>query len=205
MRIGYGVCVGSWDKLQRWVVPHTAGRALVALAGQTSITVAYNTILDAYQDADLDALILQHDDLELVDPAAEAKFLTAVGEPGVLLAGVAGGDGQNGLAWWNTNPVGHQVTDAMSIDFGARTGDVTLLEGSVLVFSPQAIKTLRFDTRFTGFHGYDEIGMQAHAAVGRVVVVDIDTHHHNSMGFKSEASHEEWLLADRLYRGKWGL
>ncbi len=205
MKVAYGVCVGSWEKLQRWVVPHAGDRPLMALVGQTSITAAYNTIIDAYQDDELDALILQHDDLELTDPEAEAKFLSAVAEPNVLLAGVAGGDGQHGLAWWNTNPIGHQNTDAMSIDFGVRTGDVTLLEGSVLVFSPQAIKTLRFDTRFGGFHGYDEIGMQARAAGGRVVVVDVDTHHHNSMGFKSEASHAEWLEADRLYRGKWGL
>ena len=37
------------------------------------------------------------------------------------------------------------------------------------------------------------------------MVADVDTHHHNSMGFKSAASAEEWLAADRRYREKWGL
>jgi hypothetical protein len=203
--IGFGVCVGSWDKLARYVLPHVAGRPLIALSGQTSIAAAYNRILDAYQGAGLDALILQHDDLEIIDPGADAKLLAALAGPDVLLAGVAGGSGRTGLAWWNQEPVGHQLTDAMNIDFGRRTGDVTLLEGSLLAFSPAAIETLRFDTRFTGFHGYDEIGMQVIAGNGRCVVADVDTHHHNAMGFKSANSHAEWLRADELYREKWGL
>lgn len=203
MVVVYGTCVGSWDKLQANVIPRVTG-PLLALSGQTSICVAYNSILDAYQDRSLDALILLHDDLEITDPDWETKLVAPLTDPHVLLVGVAGGDGQHGLAWWNHNPVGHQQTDVMNIDFGVRTGDVTLLEGSVLVFSPAAIKTLRFDTRFPGFHGYDEIGMQA-AQMGRVVVADVDTHHHSSMGFKSDESHSQWLEADRLYREKWGL
>ena len=206
MRIGYGVCVGSWDKLQRWVLPHTAGRPLVALAGQTAITAAYNTILDAYQDADLDALILQHDDLELVDPAGEGKLVDAVLDPAVALAGVAGGGSDAGLAWWNQTPIGHQQTDAMVIDFGQRAGDVQALEGSVLTFGRWAIGNLRFDERFPGFHGYDvDICRTAWNLGKRVVVVDVDTWHHNSMGFKSEDSHGEWLECDRVHRGKQGL
>lgn len=162
-------------------------------------------IMDAYRYADLDALILLHDDLEITDPDGDAKLLAALASPDVLLAGVAGGDGRNGLAWWNTDPVGHQMTDARAIDFGRREGNVGLLEGSLLAFSPRAIQLLRFDTRFDGFHGYDEIAMQAIARNGRVVVVDVDTHHHTAMGFKSAASHEQWLEADRMYREKWGL
>lgn len=204
MNVAYGVCVGSWDKLRQYVLPHAGDRPVMALSGQSCIGAAYNQILDAYQGRGLDMLILQHDDLEILDPDAEDKFAAALAEPDVLLAGVAGGSGRHGLAWWNTDPVGHQRTDTMAIDFGPRTGPVTLLEGSLLVFSPAAVDTLRFDTRFGGFHGYDEIGMQA-SQLGRVVVVDVDTHHHNAMGFKSEQSHAEWLEADRLYRQKWQL
>ncbi len=205
MVIGFGCCVGSWEKLAHNVLPHVADRPLIALSGQTSIAAAYNTILGGYQHAGLDALILLHDDLQIVDPDADAKLLAALAGPDVMLAGVAGGSGRGGLAWWNQDPVGHQVTDAMNIDFGRRSGDVTLLEGSLLAFSPAAIATLRFDIRFEGFHGYDEIGMQVIADNGRCVVVDVDTHHHNAMGFKSAASHAEWLRADELYREKWGL
>lgn len=204
VNVAYGVCVGSWDKFNRYVLPHTADRPVMALSGQTCIGAAYNLILAAYEMAcDLDMLILQHDDLEIVDPDAESKFAAALAEPGVLLAGVAGGSARGGLAWWNHDPVGHQRTDAMNIDFGSRTGDVDLLEGSLLVFSRVAIELLRFDLSFTGFHGYDDIGMQASRGEGRAVVVDVDTHHHNPMGFKSGQSHAEWLEADQLFRHKW--
>ena len=202
MTVAYGTCVGSWDKLQRWVIPRVAG-PLLALSGQTSIAVAYNAILDAYQNMDLEAVILLHDDLEILDPAAEEVFLAALAQENVGLVGVAGGSDRQGLAWWNVEPVGHQQTDAMNIDFGQRSGDVDILEGSLLVFSAYAAKTFRFDTRLSGFHGYDEISKQVTNAGLRAVVVDVDTHHHNSMGFKSEQSHQEWLQGDRFYREKW--
>lgn len=204
MNIVYGCCVGGMDKLERWVVPRIGNRELFHLNSQDSIAVAYNRILDHYIDNDLDALILLHDDLEITDPQAEEKFLAAL-EPDVWLVGVAGGGGTNGLAWWSVDPVGHQLTDAQNIDFGRRTGDVDLLEGSVLVFSPEAVRSLRFDPRYPGFHGYDEVAAQARHLGKRVVVADVDTHHHNSMGFKSAASAEEWLAADRMYREKWGV
>lgn len=204
MSVAYGVCVGSWDKLRRNVAPQVRDRQLIALSGQSSIAVAYNTILDAYAERDVDAVILLHDDLEITDPDAETKFLYALA-PGVGLVGVAGGGAKAGLAWWDDAPVGHQRTDVMDIDFGERTGEVAVLEGSILVFSPDAVKALRFDDRFPGFHGYDEIAMAAHAQMMRVVVADVDTHHHTQMGYKSAQSHAQWLAADRLFRAKWGI
>lgn len=205
MNIAYGCCVGSTDKLERYVFPCIGDEApLFVRVGQTSIADAYNSILDEALTEGIDVLILLHDDLEITDSQAEEKFLAAL-EPDVFLVGVAGGGGTNGLAWWSVDPVGHQRTDALNIDFGSHTGDVDLLEGSILVFSPEAVRTLRFDTAYPGFHGYDEIAAQAHNLGKRVVVADVDTHHHNSMGFKSAASHEEWLAADRLYREKWGV
>lgn len=205
MVIGYGCCVGDWYRFARNVAQRiNPARTILAISGQRSIAVAYNTILDAFAARDVDAVILLHDDLEITDPDAEAKFLAEMEDPAVMLVGVAGGDGQHGLAWWNHSPVGHQQTDAMNIDFGPRRGDVTLLEGSILAFSPAALRAVRFDPQFPGFHGYDEIGMQA-AQLGRVVVADVDSHHHSAMGFKTAASHEDWLGSDRLYRGKWNL
>lgn len=202
MNIEYGCVVGSWDRYNAYVAPRTAGRRVHTRFGETSIGSAYNSILDVCTDVDV--LILLHDDLEITDPDGEAKLVAAVAEPGVILAGVAGGSGQHGLAWWNHDPVGHQQTDAMSIDFGARSGDVDLLEGSLLVFGPRAVADLRFDLQYPGFHGYDDIGMQA-AQLGRVVVVDVDTHHHTPMGFKTPDSQTQWWAADRLYRDKWQL
>ncbi len=205
MNVAYGCCVGSDEKLRRYVLPRLPPlRLLYAQRDQTSIAVAYNQILDDAREDGVEVLILQHDDLEITDPRGEDKLVAAAQLPTVALAGVAGGGGA-GLAWWNQSPIGHQKTDTMDIDFGQREGFVTLLEGSLLAFGPWAIKHLRFDERFPGFHGYDEIARQACAQNKLSAVVDVDTWHHNPMGFKSEASHQEWLDADRMYREKWGL
>lgn len=203
--IAVGCCVGSWEKFNRWVVPWAAEHRLIAKAGYPGIVQAYNEILDVAAGwPDLDALILMHDDLEVTDPDALTKLCAPFADPDVALVGVAGG-GAGSLYWWTHAPViGHQRTDIRLIDFGQREGDVTLLEGSLLVFAPWAVRTFRFDPRFTWFHGYDEIGMQVNAAGKRCRVVDVDTWHHNQEGYTSEASAAACRTADALYREKWG-
>lgn len=203
MIIGYGCCVGSWDKLQRNVIPRIGNRPLMAVSGQTCIAVAYNDMLHWARGNGLDVLVLLHDDLEITDPDAEAKIIEALSPPRVGIVGVAGGSARGGLAWWNHSPIGHQQTDVMNIDFGERTGDVNLLEGSLLAFSRQGLLSLEFDEQEPGFHGYDAIAMQAHAIGLRTVVADIDTHHHTQMGYKSQYSHGEWVAADERFRARW--
>lgn len=203
VKVGYGVCVGSWDRFQRYVIPH-AGPHLLATSGHTDIAVAYNNILDSYRARDFDVVILQHDDLEITDPNGERKLVAAVSEcSDVTLAGVAGGSARTGLGWWNVDPVGHQRTDSGMIDFGRlESDDVDLLEGSLLVFGRWAIGHLRFDTTFRGFHGYDEVAMQSH---DRVVVVNVDTWHHTCFDFDTPESRSAWLRADEQFREKWSI
>ena len=203
--IGYGVCVGSWVKLWRNVTPWVGDRdrPLVALSGQTSLCVAYNTILDAFVGKGLDAVVLLHDDLEILDQAAEAKFLAPMTDSDVALVGVCGGKGDKTLGWWESETVGHQMTDSGRLDFGLRTGDVAFIEGSLMVFSPWAIENLRFDTRYPGFLGYDDICLTAREAGKRVTVVDVDTHHHTTVGFKSPAIAEAWDAAEVMFQRKW--
>jgi hypothetical protein len=200
--VGYGVCVGSWEKLYLNVAPRVRG-PLFALSGQTQLTVAYNTILDAYRGRDLEAVVLLHDDLEITDPHAEPKFLDALTDPDVALVGVCGGKGDKTLAWWTSETVGHQMTDSGMLDFGERTGDVAFIEGSIMVFSPWAIENLRFDERYPGFLGYDDVCLTARAAGKRVTVVDVDTHHHSTVGFKSPAIAAAWDVAEEIFQEKW--
>lgn len=206
MTVAYGCCVGSWDKFTRYAAPSVPeGRRLLAKFGYPGIVPAYNEVLDTVQHwDDLEALVLLHDDLELLDLQAEAKLVAPLRDPDVGLVGVAGGGGAS-IYWWNHEPVGHQQTDRRLIDFGPREGDVTLLEGSVLVLSPWVVRHVRFDPRFTWFHGYDEIGMQVRFEGKRCVVVDVDTWHHNPEGYASEESAARCREAAELYRQKWSL
>lgn len=206
LKVAYGCCVGSWDRFQRYVAPRSEEGPLLGLSGQTSIVSAYNVILDAHQEQGADLVVLMHDDLEITDLGFEEKITELLrSQPDIGLIGVAGGSARGGLAWWNHDPVGHQMTDGIGmIDFGQREGNVDLLEGSLLVFTRWAIRELRFEPR-AGFHGYDEIAMQAAKKGMRVVVANLDTHHHTQLGFDNEQSHDDWLTADRWFRQKWGI
>jgi hypothetical protein len=207
-RVAYGCVTNSLERVQRWVLPRIGDRSLTLLWNQTSMTSAYNQIIDSHDANPPDALVLIHDDLELVDPRAEEKFLEALAFKNVGVVGVAGGFDidAHGLAWWNARTVGHQLTDSGPLDFGSRTGFVTSLEGSVMALGPWAIHELRFDETFTGFHGYDDIGMSASMVHNRrVYVADVDTHHHTTVGFDSPESERAWLEADRQFRAKWSL
>ncbi len=187
--VAYGVCVGSDEKFERYVLPHTTLNVVYTRRHQASIAIAYNCMLNDALDDGFDVLILQHDDLEITDPDGEEKLVEILRGPGgVAVAGVAGGSVAGGIAWWNIEPVGRVRWDGGLLDFG-RWG----------------IENLRFTPRL-GFHGYDaDICMKAGLAGRRVVAIDIDVYHHTRLGFKTEASHLDWLDADQRFRERWGI
>lgn len=201
--IGYGCCVGSWDKFHRYIAPKVRDRPVIAMSGQKSISIAYNKILNAFygHDPELEAVVLMHDDLEIADPHVEEKIRAAI-EPGVGLIGVAGGGPS--MWWWNHDPIGHQITDTRLLEFGdRRSGDVDMIEGSFMVFTRRAVKCLRFDERYE-FLGYDDICLHAREIDMRVVVADITTHHHSTLGFKSPAVEAMWRRSEEIFESKWG-
>jgi hypothetical protein len=205
MSVTFGCCVGSWEKFAANVGPHTWDFPVVALAGQSSIARAYNQILNIIHDSPWRhcPLVLQHDDLEITDPLAVDKILEAADNPDVALIGVAGGSADKGLPWWESDPIGHQLTDSGLLDFGDRSGTVDLIEGSLMVFTPWAVTNLRFDETYLGYHGYDEVAMQAKTAEKYAVVIDLDTHHHTTLGFRSAESEAVWHEANTRFHQKW--
>lgn len=205
-KIGYGCCVGTWDKFYRYVMPRIPrDRPVLTASNQTSISVAYNAILDGFKVYDLDAVILIHDDLEMIDPATEEKvlrrFATNDGtNEDIAIIGVAGGGPS--MAWWNIDPRGHQQTDSGPVVFGPHSGYVDIVEGSFMAFSPWAIQELRFDERYE-FLGYDDVCLEAKRAGKQVYVAPIDTHHHSTVGYKSEAVKSMWERSEVIFRSKW--
>jgi hypothetical protein len=205
-KVAYGCVTNSFERVQKYVLPRIGNRPLTLLWNQTSITQAYNQILNSWQSSNVDVIILLHDDLELIDPNAEEKFLHALADPMVGIAGVCGGFGVSGLAWWNAATVGHQLTDSGFLEFGPRGGVVDSIEGSVMAFGSWAIDNLRFDENFTGFHGYDDIGLEVTRKHKKhVMVVDVDTYHHTTFGFDSVESEQAWFDADTKFKRKWNL
>lgn len=206
MVIAYGCCVSSSDKVRQNVESRVTGR-LLTVRDSSSITVAYNDIIKIARGInDLEALVLLHDDLEITDVNFEAKVREALAPSNVELAGVIGARDVRSLAWWNYAPIGHQVTDTTNIDFGVRSGDVEALDGSILLLSRWTVEHLLFATVYDNFHGYDcDITRTVLALGKRAVVADIDTHHHTTLGWKSQQVHDFWLKSDEIFRRKWKL
>lgn len=198
----YGVCVGSWEKLARNASSY-GDRPVLGLHAQPSIAVAYNTIFNTYRHTPPNALVLVHDDLEITDPDFEEKILTAILE-GADIVGVIGGSDISSQAWWDFPSVGHQRTDSHMIDFGTRTGDVDCVDGSVMAFSPWAVTHLRFDESFHDFHAYAcDICQLCKQHKRRITVVNADTHHHTTVGWKSKDVHESWIKSEAHFKKKW--
>lgn len=207
MTIGYGVCVGSWERFARNVGPWVGDAPVVAMAVQTSIAAAYNRILGMFRGTPVRAVALVHDDLEIVDPAFDEKIhgiLDRYADNEVVIGVAGAASPPSTLSWWDHNPIGHQDTDGGPLDFGVRSGDACALDGSILVLSREAAIRNRF-TVYEGFHGYDvDFCMTARDFGIPVIVADIDTHHHTVPGvFKTPESERAFHAADTIYRRKW--
>jgi len=175
-------------------------------AGQSSIHVAYNSILEeASALADLEGVVLVHDDVELRDRELERKLGEAFADPGIAVVGVVGGRDHRAMQWWTGERRGY-VTDEQQgvLDFGRGRRPVDTVDGLLLALSPWAARNLRFDSeRYRGFHGYDaEICALARARGKQVVVWDIDVHHHNDRD-AWYGDRRAMRLADLTWRLKW--
>jgi hypothetical protein len=175
------------------------------LSTDRSIHEAYNEALDHFAQADdLEALVLLHEDVELLDRDFCARVRTALAEPGVAIVGAVGARGVRTLAWWEGEIAGRAHETRGVVDGGFADRDVDALDGLLLVLSPWAVRNLRCDTRtFTGFHAYDaDLCFQARAAGRRVVVAELNLFHHTKGGYGDA---DAFAAADAAFRRKWEL
>lgn len=206
--IAYGVCVGSDDTFMTHARPGLARHAhrsspIAECRGQTSIFKAYNRLLDEFAScADLEALVLLHDDLEVRDPNLERRLREGFSDSRAAVLGVVGAVGVSELAWWNAQGRGRCLETRGLVDFGSGRHTVDAVDGCFLALSPWAVRNLRFDElNFSGFHGYDmDICFQARHANHRVLVIDLDVFHHTKGGYGDV---ESFQRADSVFRRKW--
>lgn len=220
--IAFAACVADAEKFRTIAAPGlrtaTEPDSVVAEAETTtSIFEAYNEILDAVRDRDdLEALVLLHEDTEILDPGFCTKVREVLADESVAVVGVVGGRGGSTLAWWDAPVKAGRVTETRGvIDFGTRgVVDVDAVDGLLMVLSPWAVRELRFDTdTFTGFDAYDaDICAQARAAGKRVVVAELEVAHRHTRtgtsrtdadGQADTADDSGYARADALFRAKW--
>jgi hypothetical protein len=184
-----------------------------------SISQSYNALLDrAAERDDLEALVLVHQDAELVDTDLCAKVRAALVDPAVGVVGCVGALDVRSIAWWEGSVTlasfinryeEHGGGDLASFSWTwkdappwAQTGEVETLDGFVLALSPWAVRSIRFDESLSRFHGYDlDYCLQVREAGRKVMTADFRAIHHRQIEMLPDP--EEWIEAHINVAEKW--
>jgi len=206
----FGSCVPENSERYRAVALPTIERAktsddlVLTGLGDRGIAAVYNEFIDvARSRPDCDALVLLHDDVEIVDRNFRAKALAAVRESEVGVVGVVGGHGLRSIEWWRARRVAGRVFESRGlIEFGSVRADVDVVDGLTMVLSREAFTKLTFDeVGFPRFHGYDvDFCLQALSAGLRVTVRPLELLHRTKGGYGDQADFDAASVAAGL---KW--
>ncbi len=212
--IAFGSAVASETEYRTWALPGIqrvaeADSLILAPSGLDSLQAAYNRMLEEVAaHEELEALVLLHEDVEIVDPAFTSKLRRRIAEADVAVVGVVGARGVRSLAWWEGDCFGAVAAPALTrtgrIRFpGGATQDVDVVDGLLMALSPWAVRHLRFDEAFApDFHGYDvDFCFQARALGRRVVVDDLAVVHHAAWAPRYG---EQWVRSAVALKRKWG-
>ena len=183
------------------------------------IARSYNALLDrAAARDDLEALVLVHQDAELVEADLCATLRRTLADPAVGLIGCVGAIGVRSIAWWDGSVTlasfinryeehggGDLHSFSWSLDEAppyAQVGEVETLDGFVLALSPWAVRNVRFDESLGEFHGYDlDFCLQVRAAGRKVVTADFRAIHHRQLEMVPDQ--ERWIDAHMRVAEKW--
>jgi SAM-dependent methyltransferase len=169
------------------------------------IAAVYNDFVrEARARPDCEALVLLHDDVEVIDANFRAKVLAAVAEDDVGVVGVIGGADLCSTEWWGARRRSGQVFETRgSVEVGPPRADVDVVDGLFLAVSPRAFRALHFDeTTCPQFHGYDvDYCLQARAAGLRVVVRPVELLHRTKGGYGDKTAFND---AGDAITAKWG-
>jgi Glycosyltransferase like family len=184
-----------------------------------SIFKSYNALIErAAQQPELEALVLVHQDTEIVDADFCARVRATLADPEVGLVGCVGAIGVRSIAWWEGSVSAasfvHRYEDhgggdlpAFSWAWGdappyARIGEVDTLDGFLLVLSPWVVRNVRFDESLGQFHGYDlDFCLQVRAAGRKVMTSDFRAVHHHSLQPFDDP--QPWIDAHVRVAEKW--
>ncbi len=200
---------------------------VLALQAAGSIFRSYNLMMDkASSLEDLEALVLVHQDAEIVDPDFCAKLRAALEDPEVAVVGCVGATGVRSIAWWegsvtwssmvrcyedlrgtalaapSANGDGRPAYAQVSTG-EAPLGEVETVDGFLMALSPWTVRNVRFDEGLgRQVYGYDfDFCAQVRDAGRKVVAADLQAIHHRSSGFVADP--EPWVQAYIRVAEKW--
>jgi Glycosyltransferase like family len=223
--IVFGSAVTSPDMYRRYAergikLARESDSQTLPRPAQGSIFRNYNAIMDEAASIDgLEALVLLHQDAEIVDPGFCAKLRAALSDPQVGVVGCVGSIGVRSIAWWEGSVTWasfvHRYTELGGGDFPsltwneqvkppyARLGEVDTVDGFVLGLSPWTVRSVRFDESLGQLlHGYDfDFCLHVRASGRKVVTADFKVIHNHSLELASDLEH--WSQAHIAVAEKW--
>jgi hypothetical protein len=222
--IAFGCPIIAPDIYERWAEPGIRFAAepdspVFAYRAASSIFRSYNLLLEkAGALDDLEALVLVHQDTEIVDPEFCAKVRRALSDPDVGVVGCIGAIGVRSIAWWEGSVTWasfiHRYWESGGGDLPgfawkssemppyARTGEVDMVDGFLMVLSPWTVRNIRFDEALGRLHGYDvDYCLQVREAGRKVMTEDFRAIHNHSLDLVSDP--EGWVEAHMLIAEKW--
>jgi Glycosyltransferase like family len=195
------------------------GSEVFALPSIGSIFASYNRVLEqAAVHDDLEALVLLHQDTEIVESRFCAIVRAALSDRQVGLIGCVGAIDVRSIAWWEGSVAQasflhrfpeHGGGDLPAFSWAwheappyARIGEVDTVDGFLMVLSPWVVRNLRFDESLGQLHGYDfDFCLQVREAGYKVVTADFKAvHSHSLMPFVDP---ESWVQAHIAIAEKW--
>ncbi len=191
---------------------------VLARPAQGSIFASYNSILDeAAALRDLEALVLLHQDAEIVDNSFCARLREVLADPEVGVVGCVGAIGVRSIAWWDGSITWasfiHRYPEfgggeLPSLTWGAvpaygHLGHVDTVDGFVLALSPWVVRNVRFDESLgQQLHGYDfDFCLQVRAAGRKIATANFRVIHHHSLVLGSDLP--QWAQAHISVADKW--
>ena len=187
--------------------------------GDASIFRNHNLLIEeAAKLEGLEALVLVHQDAEIVDDEFCVKVRRALHDPELGILGCAGAIGVRNIALWDGSVTLASFSHRYQ-EFGggeilgstfnwenappeARTGEVDVIDGFMMVLPPWFIENIRFDESLGQFHGYDfDVCQQVRSAGKKVVTEHIRVIHHHSLELISDV--DGWIAAHMRIAEKW--
>jgi Glycosyltransferase like family len=222
--IAFGTSITDPDAYRKYAEPGIRRVAeedseIFAFASAGSIFRSYNLLLDkAAKLDDLEALVLVHQDAEIIGEDFCEQVRGALSDPDVGVVGCVGAIGVRSIAWWEGSVTwasfihrygenGGGDLPAFSWDRKglppyARTGEVETIDGFLMALSPWVVRNIRFDESLGKLHGYDfDFCLQVRAAGRKVVTADFRAIHNHSLELVSEP--DMWAEAHMRVTEKW--
>lgn len=184
-----------------------------AHAASGSVARGYNLLFDtAAKLPELEALVVVHEDAEIVDPQFCAKLRAVIADPEVGVVGCVGAKDVGDIAWWDGEVTWSSATAhygelgggelRLETEAAASPGEVDTVYGVLMAFSPWVVRNLRFEESVGLLHGYDfDICRKARRAGKKVLAAELAVTHHHSLDLIEDI--EIWVAAHMRAADLW--